>query len=230
MLERGGVKRGLLPSLVLARRSLRPGLSFSVVAKNATSLQTCSKLNSVSLSHVPPPRKPPTPIPLVVFPCAVQLRFSTLPAAGVEGGSNSRSPGSVLGKVNLWRGLFSTLQSLEFFVRLIALLLGRLPARKVILQRWSAALHPWFSRPLALETRVSRACVGMVFPFEQSVHGLENCVISTLLRKIVGVGRAARLASFHPSAGVMSVQNLFVQHCVEMLDRALRASDSPLWR
>ena len=174
------MKRGLPPSLVLARHSLRPGLAFSVVAKNATSLQTCSKLNSETLSHIPPPRKPPTPIPQVVSPRAGLLRFSTLSAAGVEEGSNSRSPGSVLGKVNLWWGLLSTLQSLEFFVRLIALLLARLPARKVILRRWFAALHPWFSRPLALETRVSRACVGMVLPFEQSVHGLEACVISTL--------------------------------------------------
>ena len=70
----------------------------------------------------------------------------------------------------------------------------------------------------------------MVLPFEQSVLGLRVCVINTLSRKIVGVGRAARLASFHPLAAVMSVQNLFDQRCAEMLDRARLAYDSSLWR
>ena len=47
-------------------------------------------------------------------------------------------------------------------------------------------------------------------------------------RKVLGVGRSARLPVSLAAAGVQSVQNLYLQHCAELVDASLRASESAI--
>ena len=62
--------------------------------------------------------------------------------------------------------------------------------------------------------------------YEQSLRRLEVCVVNVLARKVIGVGRSARLPVLHATAGILSAHNLYAQHCADMVDHTLRAEGS----
>ena len=52
---------------------------------------------------------------------------------------------------------------------------------------------------------------------------LEVQLANISARRVVGVGRSARLAALHMAAGVISVRNQYIRACAPLFDRALQA-------
>ena len=63
---------------------------------------------------------------------------------------------------------------------------------------------------------------------DDSMRRINTCVLNVMARKIIGVNRTARVPVLHAVSGILSVHNLFVQHCASMLDLSLRASNSTI--
>ena len=64
--------------------------------------------------------------------------------------------------------------------------------------------------------------------YERGLHSLEVQLANISARRIVGVGRSARLATLHMTAGVLSAENQYLRACALLLDRVLRAYNSAI--
>ena len=63
---------------------------------------------------------------------------------------------------------------------------------------------------------------------DEAMRRVNTCVLNVMARKIVGVNRTARVPILHAVSGILSIHNLFIQHCASMLDLSLRASNSTI--
>ena len=64
--------------------------------------------------------------------------------------------------------------------------------------------------------------------YEQCLRKIDTCVVNVVARKVLGVGRSARLPILHATAGAQAMRNLYTQRCAELVDAALRASASSI--
>ena len=64
--------------------------------------------------------------------------------------------------------------------------------------------------------------------YELGIRRLKAQLANISARQILGIGRPARLAALHMSAGVVSVRNQYIKACALMLDRAPRAYNSAI--
>ena len=51
-------------------------------------------------------------------------------------------------------------------------------------------------------------------------------MVNVPARRVIGVGRSARLPVLHATAGILSARNLYAQHCADMVGHTLRAEGS----
>ena len=64
--------------------------------------------------------------------------------------------------------------------------------------------------------------------YKQALRALEVGVTSVLARKILGVGRTARIVALHAAVRVFSVHNLCIQQCASLLVLSLRTTGSSI--
>ena len=93
-----------------------------------------------------------------------------------------------------------------------------------------------------LETNVPRITADALIPsllcyglavygpgaFGQYLRGLDTFIVKVPARKVLGVGRSARLPALLPTAGSSSIHNLYLKHVAEMLESSLRAFGSTI--
>ena len=63
---------------------------------------------------------------------------------------------------------------------------------------------------------------------KKGMDRVDKRVVNVLSRMVLGVSRTARLPILHAASGVLTMNNLFTQHCAAMVDLALRAHNSSL--
>ena len=64
--------------------------------------------------------------------------------------------------------------------------------------------------------------------YEEDLQRLEAQLANISARRIVGIGRPARLAALHMTAGAVSVRNRYLRSRALLLDHALRAYNSAI--